>query len=369
MNLLYLVPGETGGTETYARRLLPELARARPDLEFAAFVNREAFESISHDLKDAGVEVVRVGVSGRNRVKRTIAEQTILPRLARSSGIDLLHSMASTAPGRLGAVSVVTVNDVIYALHPQAHTRAMRIGMRVLVPVAARTADRVITLSHSAAGEISRVLGLPPERIDVVHLAGRPRGDSTPEADLRQRLGLGDARVVLSVSARRPHKNVARLLQAFARMKTPARLVLPGYSTPFENELTKLARELGIAAQVHFLGWVSEPDLEGLYETAECFVFPSLAEGFGLPVLEAMERGVPVACSNVSSIPEVAGSAARYFDPMRVDEIAAAMEDLLTDSELARRLAEAGAKRAKAFSWERTASETLASYERAFSSR
>jgi glycosyltransferase involved in cell wall biosynthesis len=369
LNLLYLVPGETGGTETYARRLLPALSAAGSGLELVAFVNREGSDSLESELTRSGIDVVTVNVSGRGRLRRTLAEQMRLPRLVRSHRIDLLHSLGSTAPARHGTISVVTVHDVIYALHPEAHTRAMRAGMRVLVPLAARGADRVIAISHNAAGEISEVLGYPAERIDVTQLGGRPRGPATSEQELRRRLELGDAPVVLSVSARRPHKNLPRLLEAFARTHPAAVLVLPGYSTPFEDDLTNLAGSLGIERRVRFLGWVSDADLEGLYEAAACFVFPSFAEGFGLPVLEAMQRSVPVACSNASSLPEVADGAARYFDPSSVEEIAIAVDDLLTDPELAERLAAAGAERAQAFSWERAASETIASYERALRSR
>jgi glycosyltransferase involved in cell wall biosynthesis len=370
LNLLYLVPGETGGLETYARRLVSELPRAQPDLELVAFVNREIFDAVPPELGTGAFEIVHIEVSGRSRVRRTIAEQVLLPRLARTHRVDLLHSLGSTAPGRPGVTSVVTINDVIYALHPEAHTRAMRLGMKVLVPLAARGADRVIAISHSAKKEIAATLSFPEDRIDVVQLAGQPIGPATPEPELRHRLELDDAPVALSVSARRPHKNLPRLLKAFARIpQRSAMLVLPGYSTPFEDELAKLARELGIAERVRFLGWVPDTDLEGLYRIAGCFVFPSLAEGFGLPVLEAMQRGVPVACSNVSSIPEVAGEAARYFDPLSVDEIAAAIDDLLTDRSLAERLAQAGKERAKLFSWERAAKETIATYERALKER
>jgi glycosyltransferase involved in cell wall biosynthesis len=363
LNLLYLVPGETGGSEVYARNLVPKLAQERPDLELVAFVNREGA-----DLALGGVRVVSVDVSGRGRVGRVLAEQRRLPRLVREHGIQLLHSLGTSAPSRPGAVSVVTILDVIYASHPEAHTLLRRAGMRLLVPRTARAADRVITLSEASAAEISRVLGVPRERIDVAHLGGKPPGPATPEPELRGQLALGDAPVVLSVSARRPHKNLRRLLAAFARLEAePAPLiVLPGYPTPFEHDLQKEARSLGISDRVRFLGWVSDEDLEGLYRAATCFVFPSLAEGFGIPVLEAMERGVPVACSDASSLPEVAGDAARYFDPRDEAEIAAAVGELLDSPDERERLARAGRERAAQFRWERTARETVESYERAW---
>jgi len=142
-------------------------------------------------------------------------------------------------------------------------------------------------------------------------------------------------------------------------------LVLPGAPTPNEAELRDLARRLGLDADVRFLGYVEADELEALYRAAACFVFPSLYEGFGLPVLEAMRRGVPVACARATSIPEVAGDAAMYFDPHSPDQIAGAVGALLGDRELAGRLVAAGRERAAGFSWRATAEGTLDSIERA----
>ncbi len=363
LNLLFLVPGETGGSEIYVRHLIPKLAEARPELELVAFVNREGAGA------DLGVaEVVEVDVSGRRRARRVLAEQRRLPRLASRHGIDLLHSPGTSAPRRPGVVSVVTILDVIYARHPEAHTLPMRLGMRLLVPLAARGADRIITISQAAAAEIAAELSVPPERIDVTHVGGKPIGPATPEPELRNRFALADAPLVLSVSARRPHKNLPRLIEAFAGVSVdpPPLLVLPGYETPFDDELRRRAKELGVATRLRFLGWVSDEDLEGLYAAAACFAFPSLAEGFGLPVLEAMQRGVSVASSNAGPLPEVAGDAVLYFDPLDVGAMTMAISDLLRDAGLRERLANAGRRRARSFTWERAARETAASYERAW---
>jgi glycosyltransferase involved in cell wall biosynthesis len=363
LNLLFLVPGETGGTEIYARSLIPRLAEARPDVELVAFVNEEAA-----GLELDGAETIEVPVRGRSRARRVLAEQLRLPRLVRRHQIDLLHSLGSSAPAWPHAPSVVTIHDVIYRREPEAHTRAMRLGMRLVVPAAARSATRVITVSHAAAADIAELLRVPPERIDVIPEAGKVPGPATDEETVRRRFELGDAPVVLSVSARRPHKNLPRLLQAFARIDhdPPPVLVVPGYATSFEDPIRAEATRLGIADRARFLDWVSDEDLEGLYASALCFVFPSLAEGFGLPVLEAMQRGLAVACSNASSLPEVAADAARYFDPLSVDEIAAAIEELIGSPERRAELARAGIERSRTFSWERAARETAESYERAW---
>lgn len=190
-----------------------------------------------------------------------------------------------------------------------------------------------------------------------------------PEPELRAWLEAGAQQIVLTVSAKRPHKNLLRLLAAIAAIPQERRplLVLPGYPTSHEQELRDRAGQLGIAGDVRFLGWVDSAQLEGLYAAAACFVFPSLYEGFGLPVLEAMARGVPVACSGRGALDEVAGGAALRFDPESEAAIADAIERLLSDGAEAQRLRAAGLERAAQFSWAATAAGTLACYERALS--
>jgi glycosyltransferase involved in cell wall biosynthesis len=191
------------------------------------------------------------------------------------------------------------------------------------------------------------------------------------EREVRVRFDLGERSVVLSLSAKRPHKNLLALLGALARLAPEDRpvLVLPGYRTAHENELREHARALDLDGDVRFPAWVSAEELEGLWELAQAFVFPSLYEGFGLPVLEAMAREVPVACSNASSLPEVAGDAALLFDPRDEHAIAAALKRLLDEPALAASLRARGLDRARRFTWERTARLTLDSYSRALDRR
>ncbi len=368
LNLIFLVPGETGGMEVAARELIPELVKAAPDVRFTAFVNREAAAAGGGPWGEL-MPAVTVPVNARNRVQWVRGEQTLLPRLARRAGVDLVHSLASTAPAWGRFRRVVTVHDLIYARFPEAHSGIRDRGMRVLVPLAVRRSRRVIVDSQSTRADLVELLGTPPERIDVVPLGlGSPRRCAPlPEAQLRERLDLGERRVVLSLSAKRPHKNLVALLEALARMDEAARpvLVLPGYATWHEAELRERAAALGVERDVRFLGWLSGEELEGLWGLAEAFVYPSLYEGFGLPVLEAMARGVPVACSNASSLPEVAGDAALMFDPHDGAAIAAALGRLLDDPAEAARLRERGLEQVARFSWERTARLTLESYRRA----
>ncbi len=366
LNLVFLVPGETGGMEVAARELLPALlAAAPPGTRFTAFVNREAADDPLGEL----VETLVVPVRATSRAQRVRGEQQHLPRLARRAGVDLVHSLASTAPLYGRFARVVTIHDLIYKVLPDAHQSILTLGLRVLVPLAARRSHRIVVDAHSTRDDVVRLLGVPAARIDVVPLGLGVTSLVEPasEAQLRSRLGLGDRPVALSVSAKRPHKNLARLLQALALLPIERRpvTVIPGYPTWYEAELRDQAAALGVGDDVRFLDWVEAEELEGLYALAACFVLPSLYEGFGLPILEAMSRGVPVACSDRSSLPEVAGEAALLFDPESPRAIADAIERLLVDEALAARLREAGRTQAARFTWEATARGTLASYERA----
>lgn len=368
LNLIFLVPGETGGMEVYARELIRALVSLAPaEMRFTAFINRETASAGAEAVGEL-LPSVTVPVRARDRLQWVLGEQLLLPRLARRAGIELMHSMASTAPLHGPFRKIVTVHDLIYARYPKAHAGIRARGMKMLVPRATRHSDRVITDSHSTRADLMELLHLPPERVDVVPLGigTVKRTAPLPEAEVRARFKLDRRPVLLSVSAKRPHKNLAILIEALAEIPAERRpvLVLPGYPTPHESELRERASQAGVAGDVRFLGWLSEPELEGIWASASAFVFPSLYEGFGLPVLEAMARGVPVACSNASSLPEVAGDAALLFDPHDRQAIATALERLLDDAALREGLRARGSIRAREFTWQRTASLTLESYAR-----
>ncbi len=369
LNLIFLVPGETGGMEVAARELIPALVGEAPaGMRFTAFVNRETAADRDGPWNEL-LPAVTVPVRARERVQWVLGEQLLLPRLAARAGVDLVHSLASTAPLWGPFRRVVTIHDLIYARFPEAHSGLREKGMRVLVPAAARRADRVIADSQSTRGDLIELLGIPSERIDVVPLGlgAVRRAEPLSERDTRARFELGERRVVLSLSAKRSHKNLRALIDALARIPAAERpvLVLPGYPTAHEAELRAHAHALGLGGDVRLLGWLAEPELEGLWAIADAFLFPSLYEGFGLPVLEAMARGVPVACSDASSLPEVAGDAALLFDPRDDAQIAAAVQRLLCEPALAEGLRARGRTRAREFTWERSARATIDSYLRA----
>ena len=354
-----------GGLEVYARELVTALAR-RDDVQLTLFLNRLA----GPEWRELA-PVAEAPVDPRQRVQWVAGDQVHAVRLARSTGAELVHSVSSTAPTAGRFARVVTVHDLHYRVYPEAHFGVRALGMRALVPLAVRRAQRVIVPSESTRADLLRFTRARSGRVDIVPygIGQSPRGGD--HAAGRELLGAGGRPVALSVSAKRPHKNLARLIGALARVPNERRplLALPGYPTPHEQELRELATERGVAEDVRFLGWVSAEELDNLYAAADCFVFPSLYEGFGFPVLEAMARGVPVATSGRASLAEVAGDAALVFDPEDEGSIADAIDTLLRDEALRERLRTAGRERASSFTWERAADLTVAVYRRALAER
>ena len=340
---------------------MPALLEAREGLRLTLFAADEAYPSLLAEPWAEEATVVRVPVRARSRTRRVLAEQTLLPRAAQRARIDLLHNTLNTAPAFPGVPQVTTIHDVIYKRFPETAGR-LNVGVALLVPLAARRSSVVLTDSQASKQDIVQFLGVESGRIDVAPLGpGVPEPDEPlPEVELRGGLGLREAPIVLTVAAKRPHKNLDRLLDAVSRLKIDALLVVPGFATSFEPGLKQRAGE-----RVRFLGWVDDQTLDGLYRAATCFVLPSLAEGFGLPVLEAMVRGTPVCCSDTSALPEVAGNAALYFDPLDPASIARTIERCFNDTEVRERLRAAGLERARLFTWSRTAEATLECYERA----
>jgi len=362
LNLVFLTPGEQGGMEIYARELIRRLA-LRDDLRLTAFVNRRAQGT---DWGE-GVAEVLVDVDATERTQWVRGEQRLLPGLAAAAGCEIVHSLASTAPLRGRFRRITTIHDLNYKLVPDTHFGVRGLGMRVLVPAAAHRSHRIIVDAASTADDLVKHLHVRREKIDVIALGVTERPDVTPspEGDVRRRFALADRPVLLAFSAKRPHKNLLRLLEAHARLPAPRPiLVLPGYPTPHETELRERATALGTLKDVRFLDWVGDADREGLYAIASVFAFPSLYEGFGLPPLEAMARGVPVVTSDRGSLAEVAGDAALIVDPESVAAIAGAIERLLTDEAERERLRTAGFVRAAQFTWERTADLTVEAYAR-----
>jgi glycosyltransferase involved in cell wall biosynthesis len=372
INATFLEPG-MGGLETYVLQLVPALLRARPGLDLTVVCNRDGRKLMATQPWSSSVRLITPLAS-----RRGLRAAYELGPLGMTAGrrFDVLHSPALTAPLATRAANVVVIADTTWITLPdlgRGQATTMRLW-RAVVPHVARRADRVIGISNASVGDVETHLRVPRQRIDVIPLGfGTPRhAEPTPRDELNRRLGLSTGPIVLNVAMKKRHKNQLRLIQALPAVREAvpgAQLVVAGAPGPHEGVLRAEAARLDLADKVAFPGYVTDSDLEGLYAAAAAFAFPSLNEGFGLPLLEAMARGVPVVTSTVSSLPEVAGDAALLVDPTSVDEIGQAVIRVLTDDGLRRRLVAAGLERPAAFSWERCAEATLASWQRAIADR
>ena len=358
-NLLHLVPGETGGAEVYARRLLPALReeRIRPRDDP---VRRRCRRK--RGLGD-GVDVVPLRFDPRSRVRRVLAEQTLLPRAVRDSAPDLLHNLFNTAPAVTPVPQVTTIHDVIHHRHPDSGLLAL--GLKAAVPLAARRSSRILTVSEASKTDIVRFLGVPADRIDVAPNGPGIREDTAGVApdEVRRRFEVGNAPLVLTVAPSRPHKNVPRLVEALALLPDVV-LVVPGYPAGGDRSSTTWPSTSGWQTACADRAGSTRRRSTAL-PGGRLLRLPLARRGLRAPVLEAMIRGAPVACSNATSLPEVAGEAALYFDPTDVEAIAVSVQRLLEDEELADELRAAGLERAKRFSWDETARRTLACYRKA----
>jgi glycosyltransferase involved in cell wall biosynthesis len=361
LNLLSIGP-RAGGVGRHASELPGAMLEVDPSLTLTVLASRDMPPMPWEG--DVRTRRLPFGPSGRLSTALQLAG---LPAIGLLGRFDLVHSIANVGPPRApGVASVVTVHDLIW-LHAGTDwgTAGAVAAMRRVALRSARWATRVQTPSLATATDLAEVSGIPLDRIDVIpHGVHGGSGQAPPEREVRAALDLGDAPVMLGVAQKRPYKNLGAAIRALTAVPE-AVLVLPGAPTPHEAELRALAQDLGVSDRVRFVDWVSDDTLEGLYRLAACVVVPSLFEGFGLPVLEAMARGAPVACAAAGSLPEVAGDAAVLFDPHDAEAIGLAVARVLRDGELRAELVDAGRRRAESFTWSRCAEATLESYERA----
>ncbi|MGC8779506.1 MAG: glycosyltransferase family 4 protein [Anaerolineae bacterium] len=372
LNAHLLALGETyrgAGINGYIYHLLRHLPRGEPTVaglpaEFVAFLHDARF------VAPPGLVVERSRWNTAGPWRRILWEQTRLAALARR--LDLLHGLAYALPLACACRAVVTVHDLSFLRYPQAFRRLNRAYLSWITRAAVRKACRVIAVSESTRQDVIALYGVPADRVVVVPNgvaeAFRP-ADRSEVAAFRRRKGLPE-RFFLFLGTLEPRKNIERLLDAYAlflrdhaaRMADRPCLVIAGAKGWFYEAIFARVQRLNLADRVFFPGFVPAAELPWWYRAADLFIYPSLYEGFGLPVLEAMACGTPVITSNASSLPEVAGDAALLVPPDDADALAGAMARVWHEPALAAALREAGLKQASRFSWQRTARETLAVY-------
>jgi len=354
--------GQISGVGYYTARLIESLVNGADGGLIERFVilsNRDAKVPAS-----SRIEICR---QGRFPI-RAVWMQFMLPFVLRRVRPDVVHYTNFLAPLAGGVPYVVTVHDLSLTLFPHYHTLKKRLLTSTLVPACARQAELVIAPSESTRCDVVRLLGVPSERVRVIPHAAGPEFQPTPDRSAAAAL-LGNAPYLLFVGTIEPRKNLLRVLRAFARVAAELpehRFLIVGQrGWMYEDVLSEAARP-EIRGRVVIAGYVAEDQLPALYSSADAFVYASLYEGFGLPVIEAMACGTPVITSKTSSLGELAGDAAFVVDPESESELAAAMRAVCTDAQLRVDLSCRGRARAAAFSWERTARQTAAAYREAF---
>jgi glycosyltransferase involved in cell wall biosynthesis len=356
------------GLGRYAESLARALVARDPE-QFALFFNRrgpvrrlEGLERIPARTVQAGYKPWRTAVWLGQLA--TLGFDRLLP------GAELYHATEHLLMPLRRVPTVLTVHDLIFRLFPQHHKRLNCWYLNVAMPLFCRRASAIIAVSEATKHDLVRLYGLEPARVHVVHEAAAPHFQPAPPAEIervRTRYRLPDA-YLLHVGTVEPRKNLSRLLEALHRLKSggeAVRLVLVGGKGWLYESFFRRLEELALGDAVCLPGYVPDADLPALYSGARLVAVPSLYEGFGLPVLEAMACGVPVACSNVSSLPEVGGDAARYFDPADVETMAETLGAIWRDEGVRQEMQQRGLARAAQFSWTRAAEETMAVYEQA----
>jgi glycosyltransferase involved in cell wall biosynthesis len=361
LNALYLAPGVSGGTETYLRGLAPALASEFPGLRLTVLTTRSGAEVLREDGWERFAGVQALACEDGQRIRRLWAEQVSLPGLVGREGPDVVHSLANVAPLYPKSRSIVTLHDVTF-MTTNTFGRLTTWSLSLLGWLATRRADALIAVTAAARDEICSRLHVNPARFSVIHHGHEPPRavTGTPPDAIRRRYELGSDRVVLCVAAKRPNKNQELLIRAIPNLDSDITIVLAGHPEPYDRELRALTRELGLEQRVRFAGYVPDADLEGLWGVAACAAFPTLAEGFGMPVLDALSHGVPVAASGLPVLREIGGELPHYFSPHDPLDAARAITAALSDATAATR----GPARAAQFTWAAAARATHDVYER-----
>lgn len=361
------VGAELGGNESYATNLIEALAEIDQTNRYTLFVTKAA--AVKRFADRWPNFQVRLTLPHTPLVRIPLT----LSRELRRHPVDLLH-VQYTAPPFAPCPIVTTIHDLAFEHLPETFNRRSWMQMRLTVRRTARRAAHIITVSDYSRDDIIRTYKIPPERITVTHEAApanfAPVSDPIELKRIRDRYGIS-RNYILSLSSIQPRKNLVRLIEAYTQLRrvnsddTFPQLVLAGKRGWLEHETFRAAKESAIARDIVFTGYVPDDDLTGLYSGALCFVYPSYFEGFGLPLVEAMQCGVPVIAGDRTSVPEVVGDAGLLFDPFNTNELASALNCLINDSDLCGALRRKGLLRARSFNWQATARSTLRIYERA----
>lgn len=365
INLLWLVPGVVGGSETSTITTLHAIADDPPDdLHHVLFALAPFVEA--HPELAGSYEIETLPLSGRLKGLRVGAEQTWLAERVRRRGVDAMHHMGGTMPLVPGPASVLSIHDLQPFDHPEHFHPLKRAWLAQVVPRSIRRAALVLTPSDWVRQSVLETFEVDPARVETAHHGVPPLPEPAPVSEVRARYGL-DGRFVLYPSITYPHKDHRTLVRAVSRLAPDhgdVSLVLSGGAGPAEREVMEEVAALGLADRVRRIGRVPIADLVALLDEAAVVAFPSRYEGFGVPLVEAMSRGRPLLAADATAIPEVVADGGLLVPPAAVDAWAGALDRLLGDEALRAELGQRGGRRAGAFSPERNARATVAAHRR-----
>ncbi len=363
INTLYLLPGKVGGSETYIKNIVKCLDRLDKENDYLIFINNECkgyFEKLGPNIK-----TILCPFNASSRPKRILWEQLILPFQIKKHKIDLLFSGGFTAPFVCPAKSVLMVFDMQHINQPENFSKVFLFFLRTIIYLSVKSADHILTLSNNSKNDITSHYNITPENVTATYLASDSdvfyRRDSGEVYEVREKYNIPE-RYLYYGAASLPHKNHKRLLNVFKVVKKDlpdVKLVLTGARDYGEGSISEHIKLLGLEDDVILLGWLSFDEVAAIYSGAELFVFPSLHEGFGMPVLEAMACGVPVASSNIEPLKEIVADGGVLFDPYDEDSIGEAILTIINNSDKKNSLIEKGSARAEFFTWENTAKSTI----------
>lgn len=358
--------GPRYGVARYLRNLLRHLVELGPDNEYIIY--------LSEPIEPLGIDSGALSSREISMRPSLLWRHLRLPLAMKRDGVELHFSPSYFLPLLKLCPAVVVVHDLIIKVHPEWFGASPRFRFDDIFWREVKRAERIITVSEHSRGDIVRLLGVDPARVAVIPEAAdeffRPVEDENALAGMREKHGLPED-FILTVGAVHTRRNLERLIEATAaagrRLGRELFLLIVGSPAPFSPpvDIAGTARRCGMEGRVKRVEFVDEEELLLLYNACGLFAYPSLYEGFGLPVIEAMACGAPVACSNTTSLPEVAGEAAAYFDPYSAEDMARTMALVLDDTEIREDLSRAGLARAASFSWRRAAEETLRVFEQA----
>lgn len=352
INAIFLAPGKGGGMKRYLVNMVRAMARTAKEDELIVFGCREGLPGL-----EGAAPVIKGPISAQTRWARVLWEQVFLPGIVKDNHCSAVLSFGNICPVRLPRPSLLVMHDAIPFESMHGFSALEKKAMQNLFRASARAADRIVTVSGFSKSRICEHTGVSRDKVSIIPGACDPI--FFPQETSRKKSG----DYILASASARPHKNLDRLLHAYTILvqdkKVKAPLVLVHTQGSEEIALEK-ARRLGLGNKVIALGNTSDGELADLYGNAALFVYPSLYEGFGLPILEAMASGTPVIASRAGAIPETAGNAALLFDPYDHEELAQAMGRVLKDPITQKEMAERGKERAREFSWENSATAMLA---------